>query len=98
MICGVPVAAYDAGDTATVVRDGDTGLLVGDGDVEGLAGAIARLLGDAALRARLANSARRLARDTFVSWEKRIAMELEIIGALARKENGRPVSRPPASS
>jgi glycosyltransferase involved in cell wall biosynthesis len=97
MICGVPVVAYHTGDTATVVRDGDTGVLVPDGDVDALARAIARLLQDAPLHARLAYAARRLARTTFVSWERRIAMEIEILGALARHKRGRPVSRPPAS-
>ena len=97
MICGVPVLAYDTGDTATVVRSDETGVLVHDGDVDTLAQQITRLLADAPLRTRLAAAARHLARATFVSWEARIAMELEIIGRLARKENGRPVSRPPAS-
>jgi glycosyltransferase involved in cell wall biosynthesis len=98
MICGVPVVVYDTGDTSTVVRDGSTGVLVKDGDVENLAKSIAQLLGDTALRERLADSARGLARDTFVSWDARIAMELDIIRTLARKKKGRPELRPPASS
>ncbi|HEX6790654.1 MAG TPA: glycosyltransferase, partial [Candidatus Krumholzibacteria bacterium] len=96
MICGVPVAAYETGDTSTVVRDGETGLLVRSGDVDALAAALARLLSDAALRGRLAGAARALARETFVSWDARIGMELEIIAALARKRSGRPEDRPPA--
>jgi glycosyltransferase involved in cell wall biosynthesis len=85
MICGVPVLAYDTGDTATVVRNEQTGVLVGDGDVGALAAAIARLLADAPLRAGVADRARALARETFVSWDARIAMELDIISRLARK-------------
>ena len=95
MICGLPVVVYDTGDTSRVVRDGETGVLVRDGDVDGLGDAVAGLLEDAARRRRLADAARVLARETFVSWEARIAMELEIIHRLARKQNGRPVSRPP---
>jgi glycosyltransferase involved in cell wall biosynthesis len=83
MLCGVPVVAYDTGDTATVVRDGATGVLAPDGDVSALADAIGRLLADAPLRARLAAAARDLARATFVSWEKRTAMEMEIFDRLA---------------
>jgi len=91
MICGVPVAVYDTGDTSTVVRDGETGLLVPDGGVEALAESIATLLADAALRTRLAAAARTLARDIFVSWDTRIAMELDIIANLAHRKKGRPV-------
>jgi glycosyltransferase involved in cell wall biosynthesis len=98
MICGVPVAVYDTGDTSTVVRDGETGRLVKDGDIEALAASIGALLGDAGLRGRLAAAARERARTTFVSWDRRIAMEIEILGALAEKNSGRPVSRPPAQS
>jgi glycosyltransferase involved in cell wall biosynthesis len=98
MICGVPVVAYDSGDTSTVVRDGETGVLVRDGDSDALARAIGGLLTEPALGARLAGAARQLARETFVSWEARIAMELEIIGALERQRKRRPVSRPPESN
>jgi glycosyltransferase involved in cell wall biosynthesis len=82
MICGVPVLAYDTGDTATVVRPGRTGALVPDGDVAALADAIHRLLGNEAERARMSEAARRLAREAFVSWERRIAMEMEIVDRL----------------
>lgn len=79
MICGVPVVAYDTGDTATVVRPGETGALVDDGDVVALADAIELLLESESVRERMAAAARRLARESFVSWEQRIAMELRIV-------------------
>ena len=86
MLCGVPVVVYDAGDTRTVVRDGETGAVVADGDVAALANSIARLLGNQTERERLAENARKLARETFTSWDQRIRMEMEIIeGLLARK-------------
>jgi glycosyltransferase involved in cell wall biosynthesis len=88
MMCGVPVIAYDAGDTATIVRDGESGMAVRDGDVDALALALTRLLGDPALRERLAQGARRVAREHFTSWDARIAMELAIIDALAKKKTG----------
>jgi glycosyltransferase involved in cell wall biosynthesis len=91
MICGVPVVAYDSGDTTTVVRDGETGEVVPDGDVDALAAAIAGLLRDAPRRERLAATARALARDTFVSWDRRIAMELAIIDGLAARKKGQPL-------
>ncbi len=79
MICGVPVVAYDTGDTATVVRAGETGALVDDGDVGALADAIGLLLESESARKRMADAAARLARDTFVSWDARIAMEMRIV-------------------
>ncbi len=82
MICGVPVVAYDTGDTATVVRAGETGALVPDGDVDALADAIGLLLGSDSVRKRMSDAARRLARETFVSWEERVAMEIRIVEGL----------------
>jgi glycosyltransferase involved in cell wall biosynthesis len=54
---GTPVVASAVGGVPEVVRDGENGLLVPAGDVEALAVAIRRLLGDDALRARLAAAA-----------------------------------------
>jgi len=67
------------------VRDGETGAVVGDGDVDALAAAIARLLDDETLRTRLAANARRLARETFTSWETRIEMEMRVIEGLVSR-------------
>jgi glycosyltransferase involved in cell wall biosynthesis len=82
MICGVPVIAYDTGDTSTVVRAGETGALVADGDIVALADAIELLLASETAPARMSEAARRLARETFVSWERRTNMEMEIVDRL----------------
>ena len=58
---GTPIAAMDTGGTREIVRDEVSGLLVSD--AEGLAGAVARLAADAALRARLSEGARARAGD-----------------------------------
>jgi len=86
-MCGVPVVVYDTGDTATVVKDGESGLLVRDGDVDALARGIERLLADHQLSARLAESARAVARG-FSSWDQRIAMELAVIATLTKRKTG----------
>ena len=85
MMCGVPVIVYNTGDTTTVVRDEETGLVVKNGDVDALAAAMDRLLGDGQRRVRLAEAGRRLAREKFVSWERRIREEMTIVDELTAR-------------
>ena len=80
LVCGLPVVALDVGNTREVIRDGETGLVVPDGDIAGLAAAIARVIDDDALRARMAENARAYAKEHFTSWDDRTGMEVEIIG------------------
>lgn len=58
MAAGVPVVSTDVGGVADLVTHGETGWLVRAGDPPALAQAIRHLLGDAALRARLAAAGR----------------------------------------
>jgi len=53
MAAGLPMVATRVTGTREVVRDGDTGLLVDVGDASALADALARLIDDATLRARM---------------------------------------------
>ncbi|PIW31010.1 MAG: glycosyltransferase family 1 protein [Rhodospirillales bacterium CG15_BIG_FIL_POST_REV_8_21_14_020_66_15] len=62
---GRPMVATDVPGCRALVRDGGNGLLVPPGDVEALAGAIERLAGDSALRARMGAAARRDAEESF---------------------------------
>ncbi len=80
MASGRPVVASDLPAWADVVRDGETALLVPPGDADALAGAIARLRADPALRQRLgdAASARVLAHYT---WDARARAILRRIQA-----------------
>ncbi len=57
LAAGVPVVATAVDGTPEVVRDGHNGLLAGPGDVDGLAGAVVRILRDADLMKRLADAA-----------------------------------------
>lgn len=57
MMLGKPVVATDAGGIPEVVVHGETGLLVPIGDARALGEAMARVLGDGALAARLAAGA-----------------------------------------
>ena len=61
MAAGVPALSTDVGGVADLVTHGETGWLVPPGDPPAMARAIQHLLGDAALRARLAAAARPLA-------------------------------------
>lgn len=58
MEAGRPVVASRIGGLGDVVRDDETGILVPPGDPYALRGAMARLLGDEALRRRLGDGAR----------------------------------------
>jgi glycosyltransferase involved in cell wall biosynthesis len=69
MAHGRPVVAGAVGGLLDLVVDGETGLLVEPGDVAGLRAALERLLGDAELRARLGDSARRRVREQF-AWDR----------------------------
>ena len=65
MAAGLPVAAFRSGGTPEMVLDGESGLLVDVGDVAGLAGAMARLAGDAALRASMGAAGKARALESF---------------------------------
>lgn len=82
LVCGIPVVAYDVGDTQKVVIPDETGLLVEDGNPNRLADALASLINEPKKRARLGQNARKFARDRFTSWEERIQMEMDIIEQL----------------
>jgi glycosyltransferase involved in cell wall biosynthesis len=58
---GLPVAAWDTAGVPSVVRHGETGLLAPFPDEAALAGDVARLLGDPALRRKLGEAARAFA-------------------------------------
>jgi glycogen(starch) synthase len=57
MASGLPVVSTDSVGVVDCLRDGENGLLHAPGDVAGLRAALDRVLGDAALRARLAVTA-----------------------------------------
>jgi glycosyltransferase involved in cell wall biosynthesis len=65
MGAGLPVVATAVAGIPEVVVNGERGLLVAPGDVDGLAAALARVVGDAAERARLGEAARNFVRPRF---------------------------------
>lgn len=85
LAAGVPVVAEAVGQNTEYVRDGHSGLCTPSGDAAALAEACLRLIGDAALRARLGAAAADLMRTTY-SWE---ALAEELLGLYARVLAGR---------
>jgi glycosyltransferase involved in cell wall biosynthesis len=81
-ICGLPVVAYDIGDTNKVVIPSETGILVPDADRPRLADAIISMINNEDERCRLGENARNFARENFTGWDERIQMELDIINGL----------------
>lgn len=82
MVCGVPVAAFDTGQTHAVVRDGETGRLVPDGDEPALAAAIVELLKDDEGRREMGRHAANFAEAHFIGWEERVEQEIRILESL----------------
>jgi alpha-1,3-rhamnosyl/mannosyltransferase len=80
MACGIPVNAF--ANTATTEVVGEGGVLIDDGDVEAMAGAVRRVLADAAWRLELAQRA--VARAATFSWDKAAATHAEILRAVAQ--------------
>jgi glycosyltransferase involved in cell wall biosynthesis len=62
MHCGLPVIAAQPGGQEDYLEDGRTGFLVAPDDGDALIGALRRLVGDPALRARIGQHNRRLAK------------------------------------
>jgi len=65
MACEVPVVATRVGGLPEVIDDGVTGFLHSPDDLDGMAGSIVRLVGDAALHARICAAARQVALERF---------------------------------
>lgn len=59
MRAGLPSVVTDVGGTREIIEPGVNGFLVGRGDEDGLADALARLIGDASLRTQMGAAARR---------------------------------------
>lgn len=65
MAAGLPVVASDVGGSKELVETGKSGLLVPSGDVEGMRGAIERLVQDPVMRRELGEAACRRAHERF---------------------------------
>ncbi len=62
MAAGLPVVVTPSGLVPEIIRDGENGLIVPFRDAAALAGAVVRLLGDDALRTKIATAGQELAR------------------------------------
>jgi glycosyltransferase involved in cell wall biosynthesis len=79
LAAGVAVVVTDTGATTARVTHDMNGLVVPPRDVTAATAAIARLLGDAGLRSRLAANARIHADRTFLTLEDRARLEVELL-------------------
>ncbi|HYB74035.1 MAG TPA: glycosyltransferase family 4 protein [Candidatus Sulfotelmatobacter sp.] len=81
MACGLPILGTRIGGTEELVSDGDNGLLVPPGDEAALAGALAALVEDDGLRARM--GARSLGRARAHGWDGVAGAYLGLLQAAA---------------
>jgi glycosyltransferase involved in cell wall biosynthesis len=65
MASGIPILLVAGGEARRIVEDAEAGLVVSPGDREGIGGAVVRLAGDVALRARLGANGRRVAEERY---------------------------------
>lgn len=79
MSCGAPVVVTDSGRTRDLVSHNVAGLVVAPEDTNALSGALNDLLGDRALRSRLAAGALYAAETRLPSKEERIAWEVDMV-------------------
>lgn len=86
--CGVAAVVADTGATRDFVEDGANGLVVAPDDIPATAKAIARLLDDAGLRARLGREARRRAEERFLRPHERATLELQTIAEVVGSGGG----------
>ena len=72
MACGAALVTYDNGGSRDYARDGETALVAKRRDVDDLAGKLARLAGDPALRRRIAGAGQELITRSF-DWDAAVA-------------------------
>jgi glycosyltransferase involved in cell wall biosynthesis len=92
MAAGAPVVATRVGGTPEALHDGETGLLVPAGDSAAIATAVARLLDDRELAARLGRAAREMIATKFSVSHMVHATEDLYMDLLARKQRQRKVA------
>lgn len=86
MAVAKPVIAYAIGGIPEIITDGENGILVPPEDSAGLAAGIERLLGDPAMRRRLAENGHRLALERLDVDHCNRVMERELIAAIQSHE------------
>ncbi len=88
MACGLCIVTLDDGSVSDLIVHGETGMLVDPARVEEqLPDTIISLLRDPALRMRLGDGARRMAREKLMSVEERMRVEVEALEKLVLKRS-----------
>jgi len=76
---GIPVVAWDVGDSWKAVREGETGFLISPWDVDDMVEKVTRLLNDKNLREKMGREAREFVENSFPQWPERAHLEANII-------------------
>ena len=84
MAAALPVVSTTSGAVPELVEHERTGLLVPPGDERALAGALERMLGDAALRQRFGSEGRRLVEERFDT-RRNVARHAELFRSSGRQ-------------
>jgi glycosyltransferase involved in cell wall biosynthesis len=92
MAMGIPVVTTAISGIPEMIDDGVHGLLVDSGDSQALAAALQRVLGDDALRARLAQAGRARICERFDSSQTTLALRDLFLAQLSRLRQSQPVT------
>ncbi len=89
MAAGCAIVTLDDGSTDGLIVDGENGVLVDPHTLpQSLAEALTAVLSDSVKRLRLGSAARETARALFVSWPRRLEMEVAEVQRILQGENG----------
>ncbi|MFC1508432.1 glycosyltransferase family 4 protein [Candidatus Omnitrophota bacterium] len=91
IICGRTVVTWDVGATRDIVIDGQNGCLMRNAQPETIAQTIIDLAKNPERLKCLASGARKFAREKLLSWEDRMAMEIDLIESIYTKKIGREI-------
>lgn len=89
MVCGRALVTWDVGGTRDVIVDDENGCLMPDAEPETIAETVTALAKDPKRLKRLAQGARRYAKEHLQSWDERLNMEIDIVERVGARKWGK---------
>lgn len=87
LTCGCCIVTRNVGDTTIIAKNNLNSIVLDPGEPEQFAREIIELLGNQEKRKRLEENAYAWSMDNFLTWEKRMAMEVHALDELCRRKS-----------